>query len=274
MERPSELKRFSFHLLVVGLAFIAGSRSFGEKGSGWTDLFNGRDLSGWHRQKERGQHGDGGAWGVTGDGAIFGEQGPPGSGNGGFLLTDETFGEFELELSVRPDWGPDSGIFLRTDKKGGGWQVYVDHHDRGNVGHVRLETKPYSVPFRPFGFSRIDPEKPDLKMEGDVRTANWPEGVYEETCTPEAWLAAWETGDWNQVRIRCTGGILPVIETWVNGLKVCRLNLATTPHPGFDAGKASEVAQASGSIGLQVHGGKAWPEGARVYWKDLRIRRL
>lgn len=240
----------------------------------WTPLFNGKDLTGWHRQTERGQHGTGGNWGVTEEGILFGEQDPPGSGNGGLLLTDETFSEFELELSLRPDWGPDSGIFVRTDERGGGWQIYVDHHDHGNVGHIRLETKPYSVPFRPFGFSRIDPEAPTLEMAVDSRTKNWPAGVYGESCTQKEWLAAWKPDDWNRMKIRVTGGELPVIETWVNDLKVCRIDLAKTPHPGYDAAKAREVVEPAGSIGLQVHGGKNWEAGSRVYWKDLRVRRL
>jgi hypothetical protein len=239
----------------------------------WIQLFNGKDLTGWHRQKERGPHGTGGNWGVTEDGVLFGEQEPTGSGNGGFLLTDETYSDFELELSLRPDWGPDSGVFVRTDERGGGWQIYVDHHDHGNVGHVRLETEAYSVPFRPWGFSRIDAATPALAMTVDERTKDWPEGVYEESCTQEQWLAVWRTSDWNQLSIRCTGGELPLIETWVNGLKVCRFNAATTTHPGFDRDRAMTVINPTGSIGLQVHGGKNWKAGDRVFWKDIRIRR-
>ena len=253
---------------------LAASLRLAAVDEGWKSLFNGRDLTGWHTQKEPGQHGTGGHWGVTEDGALFGEQGPPGSGNGGVLLTDERFAEFELGLSLKPDWGPDSGVFLRTDERGGGWQVYVDHHDHGNVGHIRLETKGYSVPFRPFGFSRIDPAKPALIMAEDERTKDWPEGVYEETCTQEQWLAAWKPDDWNRLRIRCTGGGLPVIETWVNGLKVCRFDASKTTHPGFDRARALEVVKPAGAIGLQVHGGKNWKTGDRVFWKDLRIRRL
>ncbi|MCB1092494.1 MAG: DUF1080 domain-containing protein [Verrucomicrobiae bacterium] len=269
--RPHWLFLFGLPLLLSGCSDASADSTVTSE---WISLFDGKNLKGWHLQKERGQHGTGGHWDVSSDGAIFGEQGPPGSGNGGFLLSDEVFGNFELEVSLRPDWGPDSGVFIRTDERGGGWQVYVDHHDHGNVGHVRLETKPYSVPFRPFGFSRVKPDQPALEMAPDSRTANWPADVYESSCTPEQWLAAWKTDDWNRLRIRCTGGALPVIETWVNDLKVCRLNTATTPHPGYDARKASEVTISEGSIGLQVHGGKNWPEGARVYWKDIRIRRL
>jgi len=265
-----------FFLPLILITVLAGALLSlqSREATDWESLFNGRDLTGWHRQSERGIHGTGGHWGVTEGGVLFGEQDPPGSGNGGLLLTDESYGEFELELSLRPDWGPDSGIFLRTDERGFGWQIYVDHRDHGNVGHVRLETKPYSVPFRPFGFSRVDPEKPDLEMAIDRRTKDWPEGVYEETCTPEEWLAAWKVTEWNRLRIRCTGGELPVIEVWLNGLEVCRFDAASTTHPKFDPDRAREVVGATGAIGLQVHGGKRWQAGDRVYWKDLRIRRL
>jgi len=258
-------------MFCLGLLSCVGAHALADD---WRPLFNGRDLTGWHLQTERGQHGTGGHWGVTDDGVLFGEQGPPGSGNGGFLLTDEKFAEFELEVSLRPDWGPDSGVFLRTYERGGGWQVYVDHHDHGNVGHIRLETKDYSVPFRPWGFSRIDPAKPELEMSVDARTKDWPAGVYEETCTQEEWLRVWKPDDWNRLRIRCTGGELPVIETWINDLKVCRFNAAATTHPQFDSGRAREVVQPIGSIGLQVHGGKNWKAGERVYWKDMRVRKL
>ncbi|WP_197454210.1 3-keto-disaccharide hydrolase [Stieleria varia] len=244
------------------------------KSGDWISIFNGQDLTGWHKQKLRGQHGTGGNWDVTKHGVLFGEQDPPGSGNGGLLLTDQVFSEFELELSLRPDWGPDSGVFVRTGERGGGWQVYVDHHDNGNVGHIRLETKPYSVPFRPFGFSRIDPQRPPLKMIDDVRTRNWPRGVYEQTCSREEWLAVWNPDDWNQMRIRVTGGQLPVIEVWVNDLAVCRFDAAKTKHPQFDRDRAREVVLEAGSIGFQVHGGKNWEAGKRVFWKDVRVRTL
>jgi len=240
----------------------------------WRELFNGRDLAGWRLQPVPGIHGTGGHWGVTEDGVLFGEQDPPGSGNGGLLLTEERFSEFELELELRPDWGPDSGVFIRTDDSGGGWQIYVDHHDRGNVGHLRLETRDYNVPFRPFYFSRDDPGSSALRIEVDERTERWPEGVYEESCTPEEWLSVWRPDDWNRMRIRCTGDALPVIEVWINELKVFRFDAAKTTHPDFDREKALAAVGASGAIGLQVHRGPAWPEGARVYWRGFRIREL
>ncbi|NNE91718.1 MAG: DUF1080 domain-containing protein [Verrucomicrobiales bacterium] len=246
------------------------------EGAGFETVFNGKDLTHWQKQPEPGIHGTGGNWGVTENGVLYGEQDPPGSGKGGLLLTKETFGEFELEISMKPDWGPCSGIFLRANERGEGWQIYVDHHKNGNVGHVRLETKAYSVPFRPYAFFRVDEEKPaPLRVQPDSRTNDWPEGVYEETCTGEEFLAAWNPDDWNAMRIRCTGkSDLPVIEIWVNDLKTCKFDASKTTHPGFDREEAKEVVEPVGHIGLQVHKGKGWPNGARVFWKDIRIRRL
>jgi hypothetical protein len=74
-------------------------------------LFNGRDLAGWHVNRKRVGHGTGGRWEVE-DGAITGGQDPP--GNGGLLFSDGTYGDFELSVEIRPDWGIDSGLFVRS----------------------------------------------------------------------------------------------------------------------------------------------------------------
>ena len=238
-------------------------------------LFNGKDLTGWHLQSEKGLHGSGGKWGVTQEGVLFGEQDPPGSGNGGLLLSDESFGEFEMEIELKPDWGPCSGIFLRTNERGEGWQVYVDYHDNGNIGHLRLESKIHSTPFRPFSISRIESDKPELKTSRDNRSNDWPKGVYEESCSAEDFLKVWNPTGWNKMKIRCTGqSKFPVIEVWIQDLKIAKLNTAKTTHPKFNREKAATVLQKSGAIGLQVHKGKGWPNGARVFWRNIKIRKL
>ncbi|MDP6915952.1 MAG: DUF1080 domain-containing protein, partial [Verrucomicrobiota bacterium] len=58
----------------------------------WIKLFDGKTLDGWHKNPQRIGHGTGGKWFVEG-GAIVGEQDPPGSGNGGILLSDRKFGD-------------------------------------------------------------------------------------------------------------------------------------------------------------------------------------
>ena len=69
-------------------------------------LFDGKSLKGWHKPPKRIAHGTGGHW-IVENGILVGEQDPPGSGNGGLLLTDQKFGDFELQIEMRPDWRPD-----------------------------------------------------------------------------------------------------------------------------------------------------------------------
>ena len=102
---------------------------------GYVSLFDGETLTGWHKNPQPIGHGTGGLWTVE-DGAICGEQDPPASGNGGILLTDQKFGDFELLLDMKPDWGPDSGLFIRSNDQGQCIQMMVDYHEDGSVGHL------------------------------------------------------------------------------------------------------------------------------------------
>jgi hypothetical protein len=61
------------------------------------------------------------------DGAIVGEQDSPGIGYGGYLVTENTFGDFELVLEARPDWPADTGVMLRRQRDTWhGFQVLLD----------------------------------------------------------------------------------------------------------------------------------------------------
>ena len=55
-------------------------------------------------------------------------------------MSDKEFGDFDLMLELNPDWGLDSGVFLRANPQGVCFQVYVDYHDHGNVGWISTET--------------------------------------------------------------------------------------------------------------------------------------
>ena len=140
----------------------------------WTGMAvaSGRMLDGWRKYAGCGSHGTCGLWQVEA-GVLMGEQDLPGSGNGGLLLTDAKFGDFELKIDMRPDWGPDSGVFFRCTENGDGFQSYVDYHDGGNVGHLRGEM-PGVFAMKPFQiFGVLDDEgrvtsfttKPDPRAE-------------------------------------------------------------------------------------------------------------
>jgi hypothetical protein len=241
---------------------------------GFLSLFNGRDLDGWHTNRARSAHGSGGLWQVE-DGVLTGQQDPPGSGNGGLLLSDRRYADFELLIDMHPDWGPDSGVFFRCTEEGAGFQMYVDYHDGGNVGHLRGEMPGAFAlkPFQLFGKLNDAKELTGFSTRPDPRAQKWPRGVYEHTCTAEAWLRAWRVNQWNTARIRCVGKY-PKVTTWINDLKVCHFNGETSAHPGYDKDRVLKILGRSGSIGFQVHGGKAWPNGAKCRWRNIRIKEL
>jgi serine/threonine protein kinase len=74
--------------------------------SGWSDLFNGRDLSGWLQKGPVG-------WSVKA-GVLSGES----AGSAGWLMSQREFGNFELELDYRLPPGGNSGIFFRAPESG------------------------------------------------------------------------------------------------------------------------------------------------------------
>jgi hypothetical protein len=242
--------------------------------AGFRSIFNGRDLDGWHPNGARSAHGTGGRW-LVDDGVLTGEQDPPGSGNGGLLLTDRAYADFELLLDMKPDWGPDSGVFFRCTEQGAGFQMYVDYHDGGNVGHLRGEM-PGSFAIKPFqiiGRENDDGRLTSFTTRPDPRAAKWPDGVYQDTCTPEQWVAAWRIGQWNTARIRCVGKY-PQITTWINGLKICHFDGETCALPGYDKDRVFGLLGRSGAIGFQVHGGKSWPKGSKCRWRNIRVKEL
>lgn len=237
-------------------------------------LFDGQSLKGWHKPPNKISHGTGGHWTVQG-GVLVGEQDPPGSGNGGIFLTDEKFGDFELELEMRPDYGPDTGVFFRCTDEGHGFQMYVDYHDGGNVGHLRGEMPGAFAmkPFQIFSLSGRKGEPKGFRTTVDPRAEKWPKGVYDYSCSAEQWIKAWRLEGWNKARIRCAGKY-PQITTWINDLRVCHWNGETCPLPEYDKEKVFGILGREGSIGLQIHGGKGWPTGKVCRWRNLTITRL
>ncbi len=103
--------------------------------AGFTPIFNGQNLTGWHVSSDN-HHG------VTPDfrvihGAIVGTQSP--WGDGGILLTDKSYRNFELYMEVRPDYGCDSGIFFRSTQTGHAYQITMDYLPGGSMGSFITE---------------------------------------------------------------------------------------------------------------------------------------
>lgn len=238
----------------------------------WIKLFDGKTLNGRHKNPQKIGHGTGGRWTVEPGGALSGEQDPPGSGNGGILLTDRKFGDFELSLEMKPTWGIDSGIFLRSTDAGQCIQMTVDYYNKGNIGHIYGEATGGWVA-RAFS---IEGKRRDGRLLGLATIGELPlvgSGL-EYSCTTQDWLKAWKVGDWNQALIRVEGGRFPKITTHINGLKVCVFDAATCKAPMYDKEAVAKTLGDRGSIAVQVHGGGSYPAGAKCRWREIRVRKL
>ncbi len=145
--------------------------------AGFTPIFNGKDLTGWHISNTN-HHGTTPDWKVE-KGVLTGGQNP--AGKGGILLTDRKYKNVEVYAEIMPDWGCDGGLFLRSSEKGEAYQVLLDYRDKGTLFGVYGER---------------------LK---DVVTYN-----------VEDWRKYWKENEWNSVRARIEGDI-PRITVWVNG---------------------------------------------------------
>src|SRR5438105_3593988 len=73
---------------------------------GFERLFNGKDLTGWKST------GNMKVWGAE-DGVIY-----VSGGGGGWLMTEQEYGDFELRLEYKMSKGANSGVALRSPLKG------------------------------------------------------------------------------------------------------------------------------------------------------------
>ncbi len=302
------------HFLRTATLAAAGARSFpafAEEARKPRALFDGTSLAGWHavprlpvpkeprfaqmpaaglreavvrwyegnpQGRERLAHS--GVWTVK-EGAIIGRQ-EEGSRQGAYLLSDETFADFELTLEARPDWPVDTGIMVRAHEVGNaGFQVLVDHRPKGGMGGV-------------FGNSIGNFLAAPFALDGDkaekLRVANLRAGVVEANFAhPRMNHAAsfadfakvWRANDWNEFRIRCIGP-LPVITTWINGLKICELDTAKIDTPGYDPEAVATRLGWRGHIGFEIHdigpkdplGDDRWTPGGACRWRNITIQEL
>ena len=178
-------------------AAIRWSAAGPSKDVGFRSIFDGQTLKGWHASAQTGHSSEsgnksGGRW-VVENGAIVGSQDIP--GNGGIFLTDEQFGDYEVVLEMKNDFGPDSGLFLRCDEKGTCYQAMIDYHVGGNLmglyGEGGLGAKPN---LRNFTFL----DRPDhITLVTEVNNVPVPVPF---PMPLEDWPTFWKHGQWNELR--------------------------------------------------------------------------
>jgi hypothetical protein len=252
------MRRFCLPLLPAVLAGVcalavpadAAREEPEDRDKGFVPLFDGKTLNGWHVSAQTGhsavsKNKSGGRW-VVEDGAIVGSQDVP--GNGGLLITDKPFANYEIALEMRNDFGPDSGLFLRCTEKGQAYQAMIDYHKGGNLMGVYGEGLSGGIHVRNFDF---------LDKVTDIKEHACP---FKLPVPPEKWPEFWKHGEWNELRARITGNP-PSITTWIKGVKFLEWSDKEKRHAD------------QGGIGLQVHGGGNYTDQF-VRYRNIRIKVL
>jgi hypothetical protein len=220
--------------LLSTLLAVAASALFAEAPPGFTSLFNGKDLAGWHgynphsvtkltgekkdamlakMRDEFPQH-----WSVK-DGDIFN------TGTGAYATTDKDYGDFELVLEYNMAPKGDSGVYLR-----GVPQVQIwDPTDEKAFKHGAQ-----------LGSGALWNNSPGKPGKDPLVLADKP------------------AGEWNTMRILMVGARVSI---WLNGKQ-------TVDHATLENYYDRKVAiPAKGPISLQTH-------GAPIRWRNLAIREI
>ncbi|MCW3116263.1 MAG: hypothetical protein JWM28_345 [Chitinophagaceae bacterium] len=159
---------------------------------GFTSIFNGHDIQGWHISRTTHQ---GTVLSCTvQDSAIVITQKP--FGQGGVLLSDKKYKNFELYLEAKIDSMTNGGIFIRSSESGIAYQIEIDENS-GTTGNLLGERMPVS-----------------------------------KSAVAKQRAKVWKANDWNSFRIRMTGDI-PHITLWINDVQMWDV---TEPKNDFIAG--------------------------------------
>jgi len=182
--------------------------------SGFVDIFDGKTLNGWVKLISYNDHGQ---WEVI-EGAIAGDQWP--EGEGGLLVTEKKYTDYEIYAEVKTTYPQDSGLFLRVQPNVLSYQITIDHRPEGEVGAIYIP-------------------------EG---------GGFAQHCYRG--FSFWDPFDYNQMRVRIESQP-PRIQVWLNGEKIndyqgalgkdgqpvvpCDGVIGIQVHPGENWRKGSKV---------------------------------
>jgi hypothetical protein len=248
--------RFLAILPLLGLLALASPAAADDKSKddGFVPIFNGKDLTGWKISAKTGhsrtsKNNSGGKW-VVEDGAIVGSQDVP--GNGGIIITEKEYGDFEVALEMRNDFGPDSGLFLRSTDTGKCYQAMIDYHAGGNLMGIYGEGIGGKPHVRNFDFGKTVTEIIVPSKQSDAG--------FKFPIEPAKWAEFWKHGEWNELRARIEGNP-PKLTTWIRGVKF--MEYQDTEKRLSD----------KGGIALQVHGGGDFTKQF-VRYRNIRVKEL
>ena len=181
-------------LSTLVITFLSGCS--GETKDGWTDLFNGKDFTGWVQRGE--------AEYKVENREIIGisKADTPNS----FLCTEKDYGDFILEFELMVDTALNSGVQIRSHS--------LPEYRNGRVHGYQIEVDP-----SPRGWSA---------GIYDEQRFGW---LYPVTPYNPAAVPAFKRFEWNHYRVEAIGNS---IKTWLNGIPVADL-LVDFDDSGFIA---------------------------------------
>lgn len=204
--------------------------------AGFTPIFNGKDLKGWHTSRTSHQ-------GTTGNfyvenGVITLKQHP--YGQGGILLTDKKYRNFELYLEAKVDSFCNGGIFIRSTESGAAYQI-------------------------------------ELAMSGALGDLLGERMNVSKGAHATAIVSVWKPGDWNAFRIRMEGEI-PTISLWVNDQPMWTVTEPvndfvageTSGMIGLQAHWSAVYSEAANAFNMA----NSWKPGAAHRFRNIAIKEL
>lgn len=224
-------------LLNLLLLLLLTTAAVAQIPAGYKKIFNSKNLKGWHISRTTHQ-------GTTPsvqvkDGAIVLTQQP--FGQGGVLLSNKKYKNFELYLEAKIDSFTNGGIFIRSSESGIAYQIELD--DAANsTGNLLGERMPVSQSMRATERNKV-----------------------------------WRPNDWNSFRIRMVGDI-PHITLWINGVQMWDV---TQPKNDFTAGATTGMIglqshwttlYAPAELGWNIL--DSWAPGAVHRFRNIAVKEL
>jgi len=152
----------SFALTLVAITFAA----LGAEDEGFTPLYNGKDLTGWHAKDGKIE-----AWKADGEVVACVR------GDGGWLTSDKEYSDFVLKVDWKLPKGGNSGVGLRYPAKG----------DPAHVG-MEIQVLDDAHP----SYAKLDP-------------AQYCGGIYYQVAADKEKKKLNPPGEWNSYEITCKG---------------------------------------------------------------------
>jgi hypothetical protein len=243
-------------MVKAGILVMIASLAFAQTptgGSAWIPLFNGTNLDGWmwSTDADPGQP----CWAAE-DGML---RTTPGKGKPTYLLTRDSFSDFEMSLEWKTEPGANSGVKYRFQ----GYWV-----EDGGKNQLRAD---------PAGPGRIEPVAFEYQIIDDQRH---PDALGSEKHSTAALYEYWpahkdgpaKADIWHTSRIVARG---LHIEHWLDGKKVLNVKIDSpelqesfrqSPRRGSSPVLAKQERRDS-PIALQFHDGVVW-------FRNIKIRRL